>query len=248
MPPTALPVQPPSREQMIERLYTRYGRGTRNLQLKYFWKKYAYLAVINSAVLVKRLLDIALSAAGMVALSPVFLVVAALIKLTDGGAVFYVAPRVGQFGREFSFPKFRSMCVDAAARKAALAAQNQHGDQGVTFKMKRDPRVTRIGAFIRKTSIDELPQLWCVLKGDMSLVGPRPPLPDEVARYTLRERRRLDVKPGLTCFWQVRGRGDLPFDEQVRLDLAYMESQSLTLDLWLLACTIPAVLFGRGAY
>ena len=125
--------------------------------------------------------------------------------------------------------------------------QNEHG-QSVTFKMKKDPRITWIGRIIRRTSIDELPQLWCVLKGDMSLVGPRPPVPREVALYTLQDRRRLDVIPGLTCIWQVEGRGDIPFDEQVQMDMAYIESQSFWFDIKLLLKTVPAVLTGKGAY
>ena len=125
--------------------------------------------------------------------------------------------------------------------------ENDH-DESITFKMKRDPRVTWIGRIIRKLSLDELPQLWCVLKGEMSLVGPRPPVPSEVAQYTLADRRRLEAVPGLTCIWQVSGRGDIPFDQQVQLDVQYIESQSLWLDIKLLFRTVPAVLFGRGAY
>jgi lipopolysaccharide/colanic/teichoic acid biosynthesis glycosyltransferase len=151
------------------------------------------------------------------------------------------------WGREFPFPKFRSMVTDADARKQELTALNQHGD-GITFKIKKDPRVTWIGRFMRKFSIDELPQLWCVLTGDMALVGPRPPVPSEVAQYTLADRRRLDTKPGLTCIWQVSGRADIPFEQQVELDVKYIESQSIWLDIKLLLKTIPAVLSGRGAY
>ena len=125
--------------------------------------------------------------------------------------------------------------------------QSDHEDS-ITFKMKRDPRITWIGRIIRKLSIDELPQLWCVLRGDMSLVGPRPPLPSEVEQYSLSDRRRLEVIPGLTCIWQVSGRGDIPFAEQVELDAQYIESQSLWLDILLLLKTVPAVLLGRGAY
>ena len=118
----------------------------------------------------------------------------------------------------------------------------------ITFKMKKDPRITWIGRIIRKLSIDELPQLWCVLKGDMSLVGPRPPVPSEVEKYTLSDRRRLDIKPGLTCIWQVSGRGDIPFKEQVKLDVQYIESQSIWLDIKIILLTVPAVLTGKGAY
>jgi lipopolysaccharide/colanic/teichoic acid biosynthesis glycosyltransferase len=140
------------------------------------------------------------------------------------------------------------MVTDAEQRKLTLTSENQHGDAGITFKMKRDPRVTWIGSIIRKLSLDELPQLWCVLNGDMSLVGPRPPVPAEVARYTISDRRRLEVKPGLTCIWQVSGRSELPFEQQVRLDAQYIDSHSLLLDIYLLIKTIPAILTGRGAY
>jgi lipopolysaccharide/colanic/teichoic acid biosynthesis glycosyltransferase len=143
--------------------------------------------------------------------------------------------------------KFRSMYIDAEARKAALAKNNEM-DGGVIFKMKHDPRITRVGRYIRRASIDELPQLWNVLKGDMSLVGPRPPVPSEVSQYTLSDRRRLEAKPGITCVWQVSGRSDIPFEQQVELDFAYIESQSLWMDIKLLLKTIPAVLLGRGAY
>ena len=137
--------------------------------------------------------------------------------------------------------------MNAEEIKDQLLDQSDLGDS-ITFKMKHDPRVTRIGRFIRKFSIDELPQLWCVLKGDMSLVGPRPPVPREVAEYTLADRRRLDIIPGLTCIWQVSGRSDIPFDKQVELDVQYIESQSVAMDLLLLVKTIPAVLLGKGSY
>jgi lipopolysaccharide/colanic/teichoic acid biosynthesis glycosyltransferase len=158
-------------------------------------------------------------------------------------------------GREFKMLKFRSMCVNAEAKLKEVMALNEK-NEGVTFKIKNDPRITRVGRFIRKSSIDELPQLFNILKGDMSLVGPRPALPREVALYTERDRRRLLAKPGLTCFWQVGEReggvfeiGDrnkIDFSEQVSLDVRYIESQSVTRDLWLLAKTVPAVLLGKG--
>lgn len=195
----------------------------------------------------KRALDVVVSALALIALTPLFAVVALIVKLTSRGPVFFGQTRVGKDGREFRFYKFRSMVADAEARKAALLEQNDHGES-VTFKMKRDPRITRIGRFIRKTSIDELPQLWSVLTGDMTLVGPRPAVPTEVAKYTPQQRKRLAVTPGLTCLWQVSGRGDLPFDRQVELDLEYIRSRSLWLDAKLLAKTVPAVLNGRGAY
>ncbi len=194
----------------------------------------------------KRLIDVVASGLALVALAPVFAIVALLIR-RDGGPALFWQTRVGRWGREFACPKFRSMVVDAEARKAALLASNDHGSS-ITFKMKRDPRITPIGRFIRKLSIDELPQLWCILKGEMSIVGPRPPVPGEVAAYTLAQRRRLDAKPGLTCLWQVSGRGDLAFDQQVELDVRYIQGRSVRLDLALIVRTVPAVLSGRGAY
>jgi len=155
---------------------------------------------------------------------------------------------VGRGGREFPFPKFRSMCVDAGRRRAEIEALNQHGQDGVTFKMRRDPRITPVGRILRRFSLDELPQLWCVLRGDMTLVGPRPALPAEVARYSVTDRHRLSVTPGLTCIWQVSGRADVPFAGQVQMDIAYIRERSLAADLRLLWRTVPAVLLGRGAY
>jgi lipopolysaccharide/colanic/teichoic acid biosynthesis glycosyltransferase len=195
----------------------------------------------------KRTLDVAGSASLLVALAPLFLVVAALIKFHDRGPVLFWQKRVGRWGRLFWFPKFRSMVVNAEQLKARLVAHNDH-KESVTFKMKRDPRVTWIGRIIRKTSIDELPQLWCVLKGEMSLVGPRPPVVQEVEKYTMKARRRLEVAPGLTCLWQIMGRGDIPFARQLELDVQYIETQSLWTDLRILFLTVPAVVLGRGAY
>lgn len=197
---------------------------------------------------VKRGCDIAVTVVALVLLAPLLALVALAIKLHDGGPVLFWQRRVGRHGVVFDFPKFRSMCVDAEARLAAIAAQNQHGHAGVTFKMKRDPRVTPIGRLIRRTSIDELPQLWCVLRGQMSLVGPRPALVTEVERYRLEDLERLDVVPGLTCIWQVNGRGEVPFEQQVEMDLDYIRQRSIGTDLKLLAKTVPAVVGGRGAY
>ncbi len=196
----------------------------------------------------KRALDIIVASAVMLLATPAMIVVALLIKLTDRGPVLFWQTRVGKWGQTFRFPKFRSMVMNAEALQKDLMASNQHGGDGITFKMRRDPRITWIGRIIRKTSIDELPQLWCVLKGDMSLVGPRPAVEKEVARYSLDDRRRLDAMPGLTCTWQVSGRSNIPFPEQVRLDVDYIERQSLVEDFRLLLKTIPAVITGRGAY
>lgn len=179
-------------------------------------------------------MDISIALLMLLLLSPFFLLIVALIKLTDRGPVLFWQDRVGKFGKIFRFPKFRSMVVDAEALQRQLDAQNQHG-AGVTFKMKRDPRITWIGRIIRRASIDEMLQLRCVLKGEMSLVGPRRPLVREVARYSLSDRRRLETTPGLTCYWQVQGRSEIPFPRQVELDVYYIENQSLAVDIELLA-------------
>lgn len=219
-------------------------------RLKAWWKRRAWRLAIQAARSMKRLLDISVALSAMLVLAPLFLIVALIIKSQDGGPVLFWQMRVGRYGREFPFPKFRSMVMDAEKRRAELLEKSHHHGSGndITFKMKRDPRITPFGRFIRKLSIDELPQLWCVLTGEMSLVGPRPPLPVEVARYNLSDRRRLNIKPGLTCIWQVNGRGDIAFAEQVELDTQYINSQSFWLDIKLLFKTIPAVLIGKGAY
>lgn len=252
--PVSMPFSAPAQQRvrLMEELYRRFGEEPtgprRALRRLGFWrKKYAWALVINGAKFLKRALDVAVSLSMMIALAPLFLIVALCIKLTDRGPVLFWQARVGQWGREFPFPKFRSMVTDAEKIKDHLLTQNDHG-ASVTFKMKRDPRVTWIGRIIRKLSIDELPQLWCVFIGDMSLVGPRPPVPREVALYTLADRRRLDAIPGLTCIWQVSGRGDIPFPQQVELDVQYIESRSVWLDLKILLQTVPAVILGKGAY
>jgi lipopolysaccharide/colanic/teichoic acid biosynthesis glycosyltransferase len=196
----------------------------------------------------KRAIDILGAGLALLAVLPLGLMVAAIIKITDRGPVFFWQARVGKDGRNFRFPKFRSMITNAEKVRATIEASNAHGSDGVTFKMKRDPRVTRIGRLIRRTSFDEIPQLWCVLKGDMSLVGPRPALPGEVARYSVEDRDRLSVTPGLTCIWQVSGRSDIPFPQQVVMDVDYVKTQCLSSDIKLLIATIPAVVSGRGAY
>ena len=208
----------------------------------FFWD-----STVRLTYALKRFFDIVLSFLALIILSPLFLLIAIIIKMTSRGPVFFVQERVGYYGRSFLFYKFRSMYVDAEARKRALMEQNESKD-GVIFKMKNDPRITPFGRIIRKTSMDELPQLLNVLLGDMSLVGPRPPLPSEVQQYSLDDRKRLNVKPGITCIWQVSGRSDIPFKKQVELDKEYIQSQSLWNDLLVLLRTIPAILSGRGAY
>jgi lipopolysaccharide/colanic/teichoic acid biosynthesis glycosyltransferase len=207
----------------------------------------AWETTIMLSYLLKRVLDSAVSLLALVILLPLFILTAIAIWVENPGPVFYVQIRVGLNGKHFRFYKFRSMVINADNIKKELAAFNESG-AGVTFKMKQDPRITKVGKIIRKFSIDELPQLINVLKGDMSLVGPRPPVPSEVAEYTLEERKRLHIIPGITCLWQVSGRSDIPFTDQVRLDMQYIQSASFLNDVILLLKTIPAVLTGRGAY
>ena len=196
----------------------------------------------------KRGLDLVGALGALCVFSPVFAVTALLIKLEDRGPVFFCQRRVGAGGRLFGMWKFRSMVVNADKLKDQLLDANQHGEAGVTFKMKDDPRVTKVGKWIRKLSIDEFPQFYNVLRGDMSLVGPRPPVPREVATYKASHLRRLRVKPGITCLWQIGGRSDIDFEGQVRLDLQYIRSSNAWFDIVILLKTIPAVLFGKGAY
>ncbi len=207
----------------------------------------AWRFTVSASYAVKRAIDIIGSAIGMVLLSPVYIGIAAAIKFTSPGPVIFSQTRVGRYGRHFKFYKFRSMRVDAEDQKAALMAQNESKD-GVIFKMRDDPRITKVGKFLRRTSLDELPQLWNVFIGDMSLVGPRPPVPKEVEEYTLEDRKRLDVIPGITCLWQISGRSDIPFHEQVQLDKEYILAPSLWKDLVILVKTVPAIIGGKGAY
>jgi exopolysaccharide biosynthesis polyprenyl glycosylphosphotransferase len=194
---------------------------------------------------VRRCADVMLALFLIVIMSPVFLIVSLLVKLTSAGPVLFRQPRCGLHGRPFTFLKFRSMQIGAEALKPTLALFNEM--DGPAFKMTNDPRVTPIGRFLRRTSLDELPQLWNILRGDMSFVGPRPAVIEEVRQYRPWQRRRLSMKPGLTCLWQVSGRNELTFDEWMRLDLEYIDNWSLWLDLKIALKTIPAVLRGRGA-
>jgi lipopolysaccharide/colanic/teichoic acid biosynthesis glycosyltransferase len=242
-------------EQQALRLIQAQSRlGRIQMRLALYLKRWSWLAIVNGTHAAKRLFDISISLVCLLLASPAFIIVSVFIR-RDGGPVFFKQKRVGLHGREFEMLKFRSMCVDAEAKLASLLAKNEKA-QGITFKMKDDPRVTRIGRFIRKTSLDELPQFINVLRGDMSIVGPRPPLPREVALYSSSDRLRLHARPGITCLWQVGERqggvweiGDrnaIDFDEQVSLDVRYIESQSLLRDLWILLKTVPAIVLGKG--
>ncbi len=232
-------------DHLLSTLNHAYGRR--------YWLHVGKITVLKYALRIrpifsfwlKRMFDILVSSLLLILLAPVFLVLTILIKL-DGGPAFYCQWRIGRYGKEFKFWKFRSMIVDADKLKANLADQNEM-EGGVIFKMKNDPRITPIGRFIRRTSLDELPQLWNVLTGEMSLVGPRPPLPEEARQYTARERKRLDTKQGITCIWQVSGRSEICFSDQVDLDLQYIQEESLWNDIKLLLKTLPAVISGRGA-
>ena len=195
----------------------------------------------------KRTIDLVIALTALIVLSPVLVIVSILIKRDSKGGILFRQERVGLYGKTFKMWKFRSMVSDAEDRREALEANNEMAS-GVLFKIKDDPRITRVGRFIRKTSIDELPQLFNVLKGEMSLVGPRPPLPNEVRDYQRSDCRRLEALPGITCVWQVSGRSNISFNQQVELDINYIRNQSLLLDLALMLKTIPAVLLARGAY
>ncbi|GAA5482026.1 sugar transferase [Haloferula sargassicola] len=219
------------------------------------WKRAAWRFTVGCTRFLKRAIDVLAASILLLVLSPLMLVVAHLVR-RDGGPVFFKQKRVGYRGGEFGMLKFRSMCVDAEAKLAELLKHNEKAD-GITFKMKDDPRITPVGRFIRKMSIDELPQMINVLRGEMSLVGPRPPLPREVALYSPDDRRRLLTVPGITCLWQIGERegrllevGDrnaIEFPEQVDLDVRYIESQSVLKDVLILIKTVPAVLLGKGA-
>lgn len=199
------------------------------------------------APVVRRAFDLAVGCTGLAAAAPVVLTAAALVKLTSPGPAFFTQIRVGRHGAPIRVYKIRTMYLDAEKRLEALMHLNECSG-GVTFKIRRDPRITRVGGYLRRYSIDELPQFWNLVNGTMTTFGPRPPLPREVARYGALERRRLEVKPGLTCLWQVSGRSDLSFHQQVALDLEYIDTSTLRLDADILVRTVPAVLTGRGAY
>ena len=195
----------------------------------------------------KRILDVVISLITLILLSPLLITLGLLIKQESNGPALFKQQRVGLYGKTFTMFKFRSMSQDAQAQRNKLEQHNEMSS-GVLFKIKNDPRITPLGKIIRKTSIDELPQLINVLRGEMSLVGPRPALPNEVSQYSFNDRTRLNVLPGITCLWQVMGRSEIPFEQQVKLDLKYIKKQSLLFDVSLLLNTIPAVIKAKGAY
>lgn len=194
----------------------------------------------------KRCFDLLAGSLVLVLLLPIIPLIAIMIKLDSPGPVFYGQDRVGQGGRRFKFLKFRSMVQDAERRIHEVQDQNEQS--GPVFKIRSDPRITSVGRFLRRSSLDEIPQILNVLKGDMSIVGPRPPLPSEVERYLPWQRRRLEVKPGITCLWQISGRSHISFDEWMRLDMEYLKTRSFRTDLVIFLKTVPAVIARRGAY
>lgn len=194
----------------------------------------------------KRLFDLIVGIGVMIVLIPIFPIIAVMIKMDSPGPVFFKQKRVGKDGRIFDFYKFRSMHQKAEIEKERLKQLNEY--DGPTFKMKADPRITNVGKFLRRSSFDEIPQIFNVIKGDMSIVGPRPQIPPEVAQYQPWHRRRLEVIPGITCYWQISGRNQIGFDEWMRLDLEYLRTRSMRTDLTILMKTIPAVIARKGAY
>lgn len=205
------------------------------------------LALMDAKPLLRRAFDVVAVSFGLLLIAPVLGIAAIALKLDSKGPVFFRQERVGQNGRRFAMFKLRTMVVNADAMKDRLEKENTSALDGVRFKMRADPRITRVGRVLRRFSIDELPQLWNVLRGDMTLIGPRPAVMREVANYDLRALRRLEVPQGLTCFWQVQGRSDLSFEEQVELDVQYIDRARATDSVRILLKTIPAVLGGRGA-
>jgi lipopolysaccharide/colanic/teichoic acid biosynthesis glycosyltransferase len=199
----------------------------------------------DARTLARRLLAIVVTAVALLVAAPLLILAAAGIKLTSPGPVLFRQERIGKNGRRFMILKLRTMVTNAESMKARLA---EGAEQNIRFKMRRDPRITPLGRILRKYSIDELPQLWNVLMGEMALIGPRPPLWSEVAKYDAYALRRLEVTQGLTCFWQIAGRSDIPFEEQVKLDINYIDRSGPVDEFRILAMTIPAVLSGRGSY
>jgi len=208
--------------------------------------EYHYKGIHGTEIFLKRMIDIVVSFLAIILLSPIFIILGITIKLTSKGPIIYNSKRCGKKGRVFNFYKFRSMVRSADQMLESLRHRNETG--GPIFKIRKDPRVTKVGRFMRRYSLDEFPQLLNVLNGDMSLVGPRPPIPDEVERYRDRELKRLEIRPGITGLWQVSGRSDLSYEDMIRLDFEYIENWSIWLDLKILLKTVPAILSRKGAY
>ena len=210
------------------------GDPSRNFQPRGFYQKAG-----------KRAFDVLFSTIGLILLSPAYGLIALAVKLDSPGPVFYNSIRVGKHGRHFQFLKYRTMRRDAEQLREEVAHLNEM--DGPVFKIRNDPRITSLGKLLRRTSLDELPQLWHVMRGEMSLVGPRPPIPSEVEQYEPWQRRRLSITPGITCLWQISGRNEIGFEEWMLLDMTYIDGMSFRQDLKILLLTLPAVLRGQGA-
>lgn len=232
-------------DKLLNTLQKTYGQSYRWQVVKLLWRKHHQKLRPKVYEISKRLFDLVASGILLLLLSPLFIALIVIVKL-DGGPAFYSQIRIGRHGKRFRFWKFRSMVPNADKIKQELMEENE-SDDGVIFKIMNDPRITPVGRIIRKYSMDELPQLWNVFRGDMSLVGPRPPLPGEVEQYTSLERQRLETNQGITCIWQVSGRSNIGFQDQVKLDIQYIQNESLWYDIKLLLKTLPAVITGRGA-
>lgn len=233
--------------QEPKRLFTRYIFGNPLFlthATAHAWQARGWTEHLSQRL--KRWFDVSAAGSALIVLAPIIAAIALAIKLEDRGPVFFRQTRIGHRGLPFRMWKFRSMCVDAEARLAAIMAQSER--DGTCFKMRRDPRITRVGAVLRRLSLDELPQLFNILAGEMSIVGPRPALPREVLTYGPAHRERLVGLPGLTCTWQVSGRAEIPFEDQVVLDVEYLRTRSFAYDMKIIARTIPAVITARGAY
>jgi len=234
-----------NKKQKEERLQKYYATSLEKKRYSLF----EYISLLSYRVypVLKRVLDIFVTSVAVLILSPLMLIVAIAIRAESKGNVLFTQARVGRNGKLFNMYKFRSMVQNAESLKQELVETNESED-GVIFKMKDDPRITKVGKFIRKWSIDELPQLFNVLNGDMSLVGPRPPVPSEVEEYISNDLKRLHITPGITCYWQVSGRSEIPFKQQVELDKKYISTRSMWVDIKILFATVPAVLAKKGAY
>ena len=223
-------------------------RGTRVLAWAHRFRLLLWLWLRDQGPRLRRAIDVVAAGIAVILALPILLIAALAVKLSSRGPLLYMQERIGKDGRPFSLNKFRSMVVDAEARKTALALQCPEAMDGVRFKLRRDPRLTRVGGWLRRSSIDELPQLFNVLRGEMTLVGPRPPVRREVVEYNPAALRRLEVLPGLTCLWQIRGRSELSFAQQVALDVEYIDTVRPVDEIGIVLKTVPAVLGGRGAY
>ena len=225
-------------------LYKGYVTLTVQARRTFIQDKFSLIYIESGGLEMKRAFDLFFSFSVIMLGSPVFLIIAIAIWFNDRGPVFFIQERVGLYGRRFRIFKFRTMVANAEALKVSLLEQNEQ--TGPVFKITNDPRVTRIGRFLRKSSFDELPQFFNVIRGEMSVVGPRPPISSEVEKYEQLQKRRLTTKPGITCTWQVSGRNNIPFNQWVKLDLEYIENRSLTRDLGLIFKTVKVIFIGTG--